>query len=71
MHALIPAVLAVTVVAMSSAALGVMVARLVWSEDLRNAEEIKKITDRTEASLRRQIAVQTETIAILRSRLKE
>ncbi len=63
-------------ISLTSAALGVGMARIIWAEDLLHARQLGEIRDRTEghlrdtvAALRGQIAAKDRTIAALEGRL--
>lgn len=53
------------VLAMCGAVFGVCVARLLWADDLKQAQTIDAIRSDTEASLRKSIAAMDRTIRIL------
>lgn len=66
------------VLAAAGALFGVVLARVLWTEDLRQAIHIDEIRSRTETSLRgsiaaqeRMIALKDQLIVLLKSRLGE
>lgn len=58
-------------IALLSACFGVGVARLLWAEDLAQAQRIDAIRSRTEVHLRNLIALHEKQIAEYRQRLGE
>lgn len=57
MSAIIPAACLAGVLAMASASLGVVIARTLWAEDLRHAQQLRTIWDKTEASYKEHIRI--------------
>ena len=62
------AVFGAALLAIGAAGFGVGVSRLAWASDLRRAEELRLIWDRTEQALRNTIESQNATISALKGK---
>jgi hypothetical protein len=71
MNQAIPGILAAAGIAMFSTFFGAAVARIGWSQDLRQAQALRRMWDGTEKSLRERIKAQSEIIEIQKRRLGE
>ena len=62
-HAAQGAILAAALLAMVSAGFGVAFARLVWAQDLKQAQQLRLIWDKTEKAMREHIEIQERMLA--------
>lgn len=71
MSAAILAILSAALLACSGAIFGVIMARVIWADDLKHAQRIDEVRSRTENSLRGLISSQERTIKTYKDRLGE
>lgn len=65
------AIFSAAALATVSALFGVFIARAVWADDLKHAQRLRDIWERTYSSMSRTIELQNNTINILHQRLGE
>jgi len=65
-HAAIPAIFGAAFLAMVGAFFGLVMARLIWAEDLKQAQSIDVIRSKTEIALRSQIDSLERQLAVYR-----
>jgi hypothetical protein len=70
-NAAIPAILGAALLAMAGASFGVVMARMIWADDLKQAQHIDEIRSRTQQHMERQIEAMQGTIEIYKQRLGE
>lgn len=71
MSLVVPAAFGAALLAMAGAVFGVSMARIMWADDLKNAQQIDEIRSRTQSHMEGQIKAQQKTIDILKRWLGE
>ena len=64
MNALTPAICAAAILAMVGSGFGVCIARAVWADDLRQAQQLRTIWDKSEKAMRNTISSLEQTIKL-------